>query len=286
MKLTTLLEVLWASTITHRVESKFRSRGGVFVVAPPGHLKTSILHTLETQIGVSSYSDMVSNDLSEARDLIAANKIHTLIFYDFQKLYERRADTAANIIGNLRSVVDEGFTMTTIERGRSGGKSPNMRRARALLLAATTPKFVRLKLGEWRDSGFARRFLFCNFQLKHPSVVVDAILRDAPIEFSLRGIGIPANLEIPMDVTMGDESFLMDCLKHQEGDEVPLILLKKTLAVLRWKYKSISHPDDRGLQIMQDFSESLGPEGADLIVDGEQAALDFTSNVRKVRKLL
>lgn len=268
MKLSSLLECLWAATQTHRVDSRFRSRGGIILVAPPGHLKTSILRSLENQTGVSGYSDMVTNDLAEARDLISSNKIHTLMLYDLQKLYERRSETVANVIGNIRAIADEGFTTTTIERGSAGGRAPNQKRARALILAATPPKHYRANLGEWRDTGFARRFLFSVYQLKHPEVITSAILADAPIQFMTRALQIPSNLEMPMAVlTKKEEAFLVSFLKYQDCDEVGLVLLKKMLTVLRWKYKYLVKEKDRTEEVMLDFRESLGPEGGELIFD-------------------
>lgn len=265
MKLTSLLEVLWASTLTYRVISRFPARGGLFLIAPPGHLKTSFLSILETQGGVWGYTDMVSNDLSAARDQICSNKIQTMLFYDFQKLFERRQDTASNIIGNLRALTDEGFSMTTADRQNSGGRDPIQRKARALVLGAMTPSCYREHLGDWTKNGFARRFLFCVYQLKYPEIIVSSILKDQPLKFTLRGLKIAANEEIPLAVNSSDEIFLKSCLKYQVGDEVPLILLKKVLSVLRWRSKLLGMRDD-SMELMLDFRECLGKEGADLIL--------------------
>ena len=115
IRLETFLTVLHAACLTHRVESNFKSRGGLLLVAPPGQMKTSMLSTLTDQHGVMGYSDMTTRTLVEARDYIASKKVHTLLLYDFQKIYERKSDTAANIVGSLRALVEEGFSSAAWE---------------------------------------------------------------------------------------------------------------------------------------------------------------------------
>jgi hypothetical protein len=261
VKLDTFLEVLWAFQQTHKVRTRFPSRGGVFLVSPPGQLKTSLLSCFEYDYGVLGYSDMTTTNLIEARDMIASKKCNTLLFYDMQKLYERRADTASNIEGNIRSLMDEGFTSASHEKV---SKNVIQMKARALVMAALTTQFYRAKLGGWESSGFARRVLFCVYTLKDPSLIERAILSETPIMLG-KTISTPINLEIDQDSQPGDDEFLLRIMRRQRQD-VPLNLMKKTLWVLRWRYKKQLKQKDRSLEILKEFSQCLGEEGAEIDV--------------------
>ena len=260
MKLDTFMEVLWAFTQTHKVRTRFPARGGVALVSPPGQLKTSFLSCFEEQIGVLAYSDMTTTSLVEARDLIASKKANTILLYDMQKLYERRADTASNIEGNIRSVMDEGFTSAAHEKS---SKNIIQAKARALVMGACTPTFYRSKLGQWESSGFARRLLFCVYTLKDPELIQKAILSETPIALGNSNIRIPVNLEIPMDIQDGDDDFIRRVMKKQTED-VPVNLMKKTLWVLRWYYKKHLKQKDKSMEILKEFSQCLGDGGAEI----------------------
>jgi hypothetical protein len=237
------------------------------MVAPPGQLKTSLLQSLEQQRGVLGYSDMTSITLVEARDNFASNKCHTLLLYDLQKIYERRADTASNIIGCVRALTDEGFTTASFENVSS---SALQTKARAMVLAATTPSFYLKHLKEWEDSGFARRFIFSRFNMVNPEVLEEAVLEENPIEFKSFEVPVPANLIIPLSMNgvgpygATDADFIKYCLAKQV-EKVPLILMKKILAVLRWKFSRLKRKD-KSREILEDFAESLRGEGAKLRV--------------------
>lgn len=265
MTLDSLSEILWASTLTHRVESRFPSRGGILMIAPPGQLKTSLLQSLENQRGVLGYSDMTSITLVEARDNFASHKCHTLLLYDLQKIYERRADTASNIMGSIRSLMDEGFTTASFENVSS---SAIQSRARALVLAATTPSFYRIHLKSWEESGLSRRFIFSSFSMVNPEKLEEAVLNENPIEFKSCEVPVPPNAIIPLSMNghgthgASDGAFLQYCLGKQV-EKVPLILMKKILAVLRWKFERMGRKD-RSRDIIGDFSESMRGEGARL----------------------
>lgn len=268
MRISTFLEVLWAASQTHRVQSRFKQRGGIFLVSLPGQLKTTLLRiTEDSTIGVLGLSDLTTTMLVEARDSIAANKIHTLAFYDFQKIFERKADTASNILGNIRALMDEGFTTAAFEK--AGAHGVIQQRARALIMAAITPKFYRDHLSEWCDQGMGRRAIFCVYKLRNPEVITEAIMRELPIDLATVATSVPSNLQLdarPMDDPQV-EKLLMRMLRHQPGDEVPLILLKKIYAVLQWKYKVRLKQKDKAGYILSEFSEALGPEGAELVID-------------------
>lgn len=264
VRLETFLTVLWAATQTHRVESKFKSRGGIFLVAPPGQMKTSMLSILTDQAGVMGYSDMTVRTLVEARDYIASKKLHTLLFYDFQKIYERNAATAANIVGSVRALVEEGFSSAAWEEHTNLIQT----KARALVMAACTPAFIRSHVVEWDESGFSRRFLFCHYSLANPEVIVHAIMKDDPIPLMLNGsVNVPFNLTIPLVEHAGDENTLRRMLRRgQRGEEVPLILLRKILAVLRWRCQRMKKKGNDAMSLLEEFSQSMRDEGAEIIL--------------------
>jgi len=261
-KLENFIEVLWAATLTHRVESRFQSRGGILLVAPPAHFKTTMLRAVEDMPGVQSYSDITTTGLVEARDMIASKKIHTLMFYDLQKIYERKAETASNIIGSLRALMDEGFTTAAFE---NAGTNMIQMRARALVLAATTPAMYRRVMGDWDESGFSRRLIFSVYSLQNPEVLVKAIMQDEPLQLAgLSSVNVPFNLSIKLEEKPGDENALRKLLRRgQRGEEIPLILLRKILAVLRWKAKA-QHSKDYSLDILREFGKSMGDEGVEV----------------------
>ncbi len=273
MRVETLLEVLWAATLTGRVQSKFDSRGGMFLVAPPGQLKTSLLSIFDGQPGVLSFSDMTTNSLVAARDMIASRKIHTLTFYDFQKLYERRADTASNIVGNLRALTDEGFKSASFEPGGESNRVIQAR-ARALVLAATTPAFYRANLGEWTSNGFARRFIFCVYTMRDPDIMVESIMNENPIELRNMEVALPANLSIEMGPvpTSAEQAMFRRMLRNQAGEEVPLVLLRKIHAVLRWRYRRLGGKD-QSMEILEEFAQCLSSEGAQLVINANPMPL-------------
>jgi hypothetical protein len=264
IKLDTFLTVLWAACLTHRVESKFKSRGGILLVAPPGQMKTSMLNILVDQQGVMGYSDMTTKTLVEARDYIASKKIHTLLLYDMQKIYERKQETAQNIVGCIRALVEEGFSSAAFEDHTNLIQT----KARALVMAACTPAFIRQHIVEWDQSGFSRRFLFCHYVLSNPELIVKAIMADDPIPLVLNGhVNVPFNLTIPLVEHDGDETKLRRMLRHgQRGEEVPLILLRKLLAVLRWRCSRIKKPGVSAMHILDEFSQCMRDEGAEIVL--------------------
>jgi hypothetical protein len=260
----TFIEFLWASTLTHRVESRFQDRGGILLVAPPASLKTSILAAIgKNAAGVMTLSDITVQALVQARDSIASKKIHTLMFYDLQKIYERRQDTAINIIGSIRALMCEGFTSASFEQ-----QNILQVEARALVIAATTHSMYRARMPEWDETGFSRRWLYSMFSLSNPDAIVQSIMNDEPISLgTISTVHIPFNLSIPMAGKAGDEMELRKLLQGggQRGEEVPLILLRKVLAVLRWKAKQ-QKKADYSLDIVREFGKSMRNPGAEIVL--------------------
>lgn len=251
--------------MTWRVESSFEDRGGLMIVAPPAQLKTSILSAVESsQFGIIGMSDITLRTLVEMRDQIAGKKIHALFFYDFQKIYERKADTAENIIGSLRALMCEGFTTAAFEK-----QGLLRARARALVVAATTPQMYAKHMDEWDGSGFSRRFIFSLYSLSNPNLIVNAIMKNSPIAIGqISQVNVPFNLTVPIGFgeKPGDEKELRLLLQRgQRGEEIPLILLRKTLAILRWKARA-RREKDYALDVVREFGKSMKDAGAEIVL--------------------
>lgn len=259
MKASTLTEVLWACTMSHYVDGDFIQRGGILLVAPPGQFKTQFLNALDRVPGTRLLSDMTTNDLKSIRDQIGSRDISTLVFLDMQKLYERRQDTAHNIVGNIRALIDEGYVGSTQDTNQE-------LRAHATVIGACTPSFKRTVWQAWVDNGMARRLIVSLFYLKNPREITHAIAKGKRLSVSQNTSFLLPFEKIPNRCTEEESAELLYMLRHQEGRDTPLIMLQKIVSVLRWKYKQ-AHQLDRSMLVMRDFQDSLGKHGAELELD-------------------
>ena len=89
-----------------------------------------------------------------------------------------------------------------------------------------------------------------------------------PVPLVLNGqVTVPFNLSIPLIEHNGDEVELRRMLRHgQRGEEVPLILLRKILAVLRWRCGKMKKPGISALGILKEFSQCMRDEGAEIVL--------------------
>jgi hypothetical protein len=247
-------EVIHAAYRSNKVISKFEERGGILFIAPPGHVKTTILSRLSGLEGVMLCSDLTSKGLVAARDAINNGKVHCFAFLDMQKLYERNQDTAENVVGNLRALVAEGFTSAAFEEQES---NPMIRRARALVLGAATPSFFSKKIAKWRNDGMSRRFLFCHYSLADPSVLLKAAFDDTPIELADAFISMPTTTVLQVDKLEPIEVTFLERVLAWQLDTIPIHLIKKMLTVLKWKYERIDGDPHEPYRILWDFGKCL-----------------------------
>ena len=252
MKASTLIDVLIAAHYTHLVESSWKERGGLILVAPPGHLKTSLLLILREYPGVHIASDFNSQRLGTMRDDIISGRVHSVIVPDFQKLYERHSAVSSNLEGNLRALVEEGFINTAHQD--TGGITF---RARALVMSACTPAFHDFKYNAWSQTGFARRFLFVGYRLFDPNQLMAAIENWKRIEIR-NGLQFSLPLEkIPYSLKRSEAKLLRSYLIVKQDFSTPFVLLQKIACVLRWRYRRLKQ-SDHALETLKDFSEGLG----------------------------
>lgn len=251
----TLIEIISAAHLTAFVNGPFPERGGLILVAPPGSLKTAFVACIETYPDALNMSDLNSQQLMVLRDDIAAHRYHTIAFPELEKLYQRHPHVADNIEGHLKAMVDEGFQRAAYEDHRMSGL-----KARCLVIGAMTPSLYRKRFTRWSETGFARRFLWCLFSIENPDILLEAIHKWHRMQLTGDPIsGSPAGGYIPYTVSESESRELLKMLKYQPGQATPLILMKKILSVLRWRW---SKEPDRAMKLLRDFAPSLGQHGA------------------------
>jgi hypothetical protein len=275
LKVNSLVEVIMAAHLSKAVDvSKFPQRGGIMLVAMPGSLKSTIIKTaLDEYPDALILSDVNVQTLNPLRDDIAANKINTLAFPALEKIYERHSATASNVEGTLKALVDEGFREASYENHQMLGRFE----ARCQVTGAIIPAVYRAKFSQWNENGMARRFLWCFYRLADPTVIIKAIHQWRHIEFGNEIVLRPKRIEL--DVTESESAKLEMMLRYQHGKEIPLIMLKKILSVLKWRYRN---EPTRPMAILKDFSECLQEKPA--LMSIEQPPDRRRESDKKVRK--
>jgi hypothetical protein len=260
MKINTLIEVISAAHLSHYINSPFPERSGIMFVGPPANLKTAVIEIMDNYPNAIVLSDLTVKQGVGLREDISANKIITLAFADFAKLYQRGTAGAMNIEGYVRALPAEGFRKANWEDSRMVCTP-----ARALILGCMTNRFYTLHYSQWLDDGFARRFLWSHFHLADPELILNAIVEGERIDFSDKtGFNpkIPTSKgAIPWSTNATEGHELRMLLKNQPGPELGLILLKKMIAALRWKFP---REKNKPMDIIHDFAKSLTREGVEL----------------------
>lgn len=236
-------------------------------VAPTGQFKTSITKTLDMwKPRALVMSDLTIRELANLRGDISAGKITTVAFMELPKIYGRNREVAMNVEGALHQMADEGFRLTNWE-----SQNLTVKEARAFVVGAMPTNFYQKRWGEWTQSGWARRFIWCHFQLKNVEVIMDAIDKWQPLDFGKLIFAAPASGAIPFSVTEDESTFLRGILRHTDAgyEAVPFILLKKIMSVLKWRYSELGprRAANTARAIMEDFAECLRGV-ADLEVEG------------------
>lgn len=260
MKIKSLVEVLIAAHFTTKVNSDFASRGGILLVAPPASLKTTIINAAFKFHDAVILSDINIQTLIPMRDDMNSGKINSLAFTEVGKLYQRNAVTSSNIEGHLAGMVEEGFTNASFEDQRMATL-----KARCLVVGGMTPSLYRQKYTGWDQSGFLRRFLWCVYQMKDKQAIMNAIDKWKIIE--LNDFSIPIGLgdaKIPYQISSANSRKLRHLLRDQPGQETPFILLKKIFCVVRYWHRAERGADQKAMDVIIDFAQSLERGGAEL----------------------
>lgn len=274
MKLDTLVEIISAAHLSHYVDGPFKERGGIMFVAPPGSFKSAIVKTLDLYPNALVNSDLTIKQGANLREDIASNKLLSLGFPAYEKLYQRHSAVASNIEGFVLGLTGEGFTNTNWEPARMIQRS-----AQALVVGAMTPSFYVKHYEEWIESGFARRFIWSHYVLGDPMIVARAIKAWERIDLSNSQFSarLPVGRSIKYNVTPHEDDILFRILKFQPGHDIAYSLLKKILCALKWKFPSES---PRPMQLVKDFGESLGKNGSILWVDEKAPEHSPTPNTK------
>jgi hypothetical protein len=253
MKLSTLVEVLNAVHLSRYVQTPYIQRGGLMLVAPPASLKSSSLSFLMEYPSVMMISDLNVQSFNTMRGDIVSGRTSTLVFSDLEKLYQRHSSVSTNLEGHIKAIADEGFRRPSFQDQRAVCIP-----AHASVIACMTENFYEKKISQWLNDGFARRFIWCHYALENPELILDALDAGKLIALSDRKFSpvIPADRRIDMEITKEESIFIARLLRFHHQRETPTILMRKIVAVLKWKFRK----DWKA--ILTDFAPSLSHQGA------------------------
>ena len=258
MKASTLIEVLSAAHLTRYVDSNvFQQRGGIFLIAPPGCLKSTIIkNSLQCYPDCLRLSDLNVKVLSDMKGSFIEGKYTTMAFGEFEKLYQRNPNTAANLEGQLKAMVEEGFSKNSFEDARTITFE-----SRVLLIGGITPGCYTRLYTRWSEGGFSRRFLWCSYVMDNPNVIADAIDKWKSLNFGKSTKEYPNSGIIPYSVNKTESSTIRGMLGSQPAVDSPFVLMKKILCVLKWR-----HRQKKAFEILEDFAEALAERPAKLVI--------------------
>jgi hypothetical protein len=261
MKLTTIASVIEALYFSNLLDSAGKSRGGLMLVAEPESLKSEMLKVLKPRTGVCYQDDLNVAKITRLRPLIATGHIGSLVLPEFQKIFERREDTAANTLGHLRSFVHDGIYESAHDEMYTISEP-----ATCTLFGALTPTCFNKFIQSWTANGFARRVLWCHYRInaEEKEIIREAIRLNVRVElFSTMPFMVPIGTNIPSTATLAERAKI-DALmwEHVELVKVPhrveiTRLMYWIYDVLKWeKAKKVIKADP--MELCADFIPSLG----------------------------
>jgi hypothetical protein len=252
MKFETLIEVCSAMHLTSEVASDFSERGGIFFVAPPGHLKTSAIETVEIFPHARVISNLTVKALSTMRQDFLSGQLKTMAFSDLENIYRRHSSVANQIEGVLMGLAGEGFRNPAFSDQRT-----SVMPARCTIIGGIAVKAYEERISGWLDSGFARRFLWSKYTASD-SVMKE--LEESIVHWKKKALGNGFHMKIPtspirIELSDKDSRHVHSQLRHQYDRKSPFICAKKIIGVLLWKDKK------RAWDIWEDFATSLQKDG-------------------------
>jgi len=264
MKAESLLQVLCAAHFAYKVRpDPFNRRGGIMLVAPAGHGKTTLLSKMSTELPkMLDISDLTTRQVSSLRSRILEGKYCTLILDELEKLYQRKDATAQNVEGAIQAIIEQGFQDVPGERPEIMGMP-----AQALVIANCTEEFFSRQLRRW-STAFIRRWLICQYRLKDPDMFADAIERWKLRELKDGMLFVIPSETIPYSLTIYESRRIRKWLMMNNQDEkTPYQLLQRIACVLRWKCRKLGRKRDTTFEILEDFSQCLQKHGTSLDYD-------------------
>lgn len=267
MNMESLIQVLCAAHLTYAIDpvpKAFSQRGGIMLVAPPEQLKTVAVQGLKRYSNALVLGDITTQQMVKLRDEFAQGRYQSLVITEVEKIYKRDQETASNVEGHIQAMVEEGFGHAAFE-----DKNAFVRVAKAMMIGALAEAKCRRRYPEWKESGFARRFLWCHFMLKNPRALSDAIRDWMPIEFCAEEVpDIPADSIPWIQPTPAEADRLRILIENQDGQTTPYVLMQKILCVLKWRYRALGpKASKKAMEVIEDFGHSLNkPAGGALLV--------------------
>lgn len=254
VKFSTLIECVKAAHLSSCVDTPFDSSAGLFLVGPPGVMKTTIIGALENYETVLTLSDVNSKVLTGiVKSQLTSNTIKTIALPEVQRIYERDPRTAAGVEGTIRSLVEEGVHGASFE-------DPTVTRfkARAAVIGAMTDKFRDLNWTRWTDSGFARRFMWSLIRLSDPQILMNAVEkgRKAQIRDDVVSMPPPIMMKIPSIDASVRRRIRPLVRKQPHPSNVQYELLCRMTSVLCYYYAKQRSKKDP-LETIHEFGHSL-----------------------------
>jgi len=227
------------------------------LVSPPGSMKTSLLMAIaQTWPNAVPVSDLNTAQLIKMKSAMSSNFLRTLILTDMQKIAQRNPQVAANLLGNLSAVADEGFTGAEWDSNQMIPRTT----ARCTIMGAVTDDYYHRAMEGFVQTGFARRFLWAQVRLKDPQILAEAIIHQERLQFT-SDIGLPPNptmSSIPFDLSTQEIRELEECVRYQVGrNAIAYQLIVKMTAVLKWWYETM-RIDECPADTIFEFARCLG----------------------------
>lgn len=261
VKPSTIIEVLSAACDTRYIEGPFPERGAIFLIAPSGHFKNTLINAATLgRSDVLLFSKLTGRQWNDVKGQFIEGRYTCLVLPEFENIYRGASSTASHVEAIIQDVIADGYTYGPNQDPRI----PRLR-ARALLIGGLTPTLLERHYKEWEE-GMLRRSIWCFFHLANVEQILNAIHKWKKIDFgSLRER--PASGEIPMDITEDESRMLEDLMKDQPGKYgTGMVLLKKIAAVLKWRYKRTKEPE-QWKKIIQEFGLSLRTNGVSVTLN-------------------
>lgn len=261
MKLYSLIEILTAAHLSAFVESEqFPERSGIMLIAPPGNFKSTVIKKSYQPYMPQAMvlSDVNVETLNKLKNHMATGQVKTLALPALEKVYERNPQTAQNVEGHIKAMVDEGFSLASFQDHRMLGQVE----ARAMVCGGIVQSCYQQHFSKWDENGFVRRFVWSSFQLADPSVLTRAVHNWERIEFQNRLPVVPQGL-IRMTCSDQESDEIRVLMAQQNCEATPYALMKKILCVLKWKFSAKSEKKIP-MTIIRDFGTSLGQRMAKL----------------------
>jgi hypothetical protein len=261
LKVESLLRFNSAAHFSYLVESPYKQRGGILLVAGPGNLKSTIVeHSLKPYPDALRYSDLTLKQLAVVRSQIYSGVYNTLGFLELEKIYARQMSVAMNFEGVVKAMVEEGFSHFAFEDQRMWVPT-----VRCFVLASVLDNLYRFHFPRWIENGFIRRFIVFKYTLSRESKIkMKQALHEGELVPFPSSFGFPSTM-LKEDVTREESQQLEILLGADDALSTPLNLMRKCLTILKWRdkldRKRKTKTSFTPLESIQDLKDGIGPSG-------------------------